>query len=96
MARKTQLEQDRAPSVNKTDLDQSSDVLEKLQKCVVDAVQRCTNYGRNTHPNTVGRGRGRGQGIVCWNCGERGHPEHLCTKRLRGGVGGHNQSENDQ
>ena len=97
VARETQLEQDRAPSVNKADLDQSSDVLEKLQKCVVDAVQQCTNYGRNARSNSAGRGRGRGRGLVCWNCGERGHPERLCTKeRRRGGVGGHSQSGNDQ
>ena len=97
VARETQLEQDRSPSVNKTELDHSSDVLEKLQKCVVDAVQQCTDYGRNNRSNTAGRGRGRGRGIVCWNCGERGHPERLCTKeRSRGGVGGHNQSGNDR
>ena len=57
VARETQLEQDRCPSVNKTESDHSSDVLEKLQKCVVDAVQQCTDYGRNFRSNTTGRGR---------------------------------------
>ncbi len=95
--RGTLLEQDDSPSVNKVGLDRNSDVLEQLQKCVVDAVQQCTNYGRNNQPNYSGRGRGRGRGLVCWNCGERGHPQRLCGKeKQRGGVGVDNQPGNDQ
>ena len=97
VTRETLLEQDDSPSVNKVGLEQGSDVLEQLQKCVVDAVQQCANYGRSSRSNSSGRGRGRRRGLICWNCGERGHSECLCRKeKQRGGVGVNSQSGNDQ
>ena len=88
MARETQLEQDRPPSVNKTDLDHGSDVLEKLQKCIVDAVldQQCTNYRRNTRSNTAGRGRGRGREELSARIVESGATQNTCAQ-TRGYVG---------
>ena len=97
VTREAQLEQNDLPAVNKAGLSQGSDVLECLQKCVVDAVQQCSNYGRNSRTTPAGQGRGRGRGLVCWICGEWGHPERLCRQeRRRGGARDTNQSGNDK
>lgn len=101
--REAQLEQDVDESehpVNKTAVDAGS--LEKLQQCLLEAIQRCseqTGAAMASRDNSV-RGT-KTKGVYCWGCGEEGHIRRFCRKpqekkKLTGVPSAVKQSGNDQ
>ena len=100
--REVQLEQEVAKQhpVNKTAVDTGS--LEKLQQCLLEAIQRCSEGISPTPAPRDSTPRGtKTKGLYCWGCGEEGHIRRFCKKaqekrRLAGVPSTEEQSGNDQ
>ena len=101
--REVQLEQyidEGEHTVNKTAVDAGS--LEKLQQCLLEAIQHCseqTGAATASRDNSV-RGM-KTKGVYCWGCGEEGHIRRFCRKaqekkKLTGVPSTVKQSGNDQ
>ncbi len=83
--------------VNKTAVEAGS--LEKLQQCLLEAIQRCSEQASAARAPTV-RGT-KTREVYCWGCGEEGHIRRFCKKaqekkKLAGVPSTVKQSGNDQ
>ena len=87
-------------SVNKAGVD--TDPLEKLQLCLLEAIQRCAEGTSVTMTPRDSNPRGtKKKGLYCWGCGEEGHIRRFCKKaqekgKLAGVPSTVKQSGNDQ
>ena len=58
--------------MNKAGVD--TDPLEKLQQCLLEAIQRCAEGTSVTMTPQDSNSRGtKKKGLYCWGCGEEGH-----------------------
>lgn len=84
--------------VNKTGVDMGP--LEKLQQCLLEAIQRCTEGTSSTAIPRDSTPRSNRRGLHCWGCGEEGHIRRFCKKaqeeKLAGGPSNAKHSGNDQ
>ena len=84
----------------------NTEVLEKLQQCIIDTMQRFTKEVVKAQGPRNSPLRRKQQGFAepaspqkrytCWNCGEQGHMRRDCKRQSSGTSGGMGESQQNQ